>query len=254
MVDLEVRGKAERQGLATLISAHSPDDVRSVRAAISRAELVTRVNPLWDGTHDEVDGALENGTDRFMLPMFRTPRELNEFVRIVDGRAPITGLLETKTALEDVHNIASVEGVDDYHIGLTDLHIEYGQRFLFQCLGEGLLDPAAQVFQDEGIEFGFGGIAHIGTGRMPAELVVAEHMRLGSSRIILGRVFHGRADTLEELRDRGIDLDVEIDRVTESAVQALRRHPEQIEADRQRVTRIAREIEYDIEKAAGANG
>ena len=250
MVDLEVRGKEERQGLLdTIISAHGLDDVAVVRRALSHSELVTRVNPLWEGTRDEVDGALENGTDRFMLPMFRTPRQLDEFLTIVDGRAPVTGLLETKTALEDVENISSVEGVDDYHIGLTDLHIEYEMSFLFQCLGEGLLDPAAQTFRRKGIPFGFGGIAHIGTGSLPAELLIAEHMRLGSSRVILGRVFRGGAESLEELRAQGLALEVEISRVTRAAMKALARDARQIEADRRRATEIVGEIAEDIERA-----
>lgn len=239
MVDLEIRGKAERQHTCnTLISAHTPEDITRVRQAIRRGELLTRVNPLWSGTADEVEDALQRGTDRFMLPMFQTPHDLGSFARMVDGRVPITGLLETRAAMENITEIIHVSGIDDFHVGLTDLHLELGMPFLFQCLAEGYIDRMAEVFNEAGVPFGFGGTGRIGEGRLPAELIIREHMRLGSRAVILGRVFHNNASTLEELRDSGIDFEHEVLSVLEVASKALSRNPDQVEHDRNEVRRI----------------
>ncbi|MDE0564737.1 hypothetical protein [Exiguobacterium sp. B2(2022)] len=43
--------------------------------------------------------------------------------------------------------------------------------------------------RDAGIPYGFGGIARIGEGRVPAERIIPEHVRLGSSCVILSRSF-----------------------------------------------------------------
>ena len=44
-------------------------------------------------------------------------------------------------------------------------------------------------FEDKGIPYGFGGIAQLGQGTLPAENIIAEHYRLGSSMAILSRSF-----------------------------------------------------------------
>ena len=42
-----------------------------------------------------------------------------------------------------------------------------------------------------GIPFGFGGIARIGEGLLPSDYILGEHVRLGSSSVILSRTFKG---------------------------------------------------------------
>ncbi len=44
-------------------------------------------------------------------------------------------------------------------------------------------------FKKAGIPYGFGGIAAIGKGELPAERIITEHYRLGSTRVILSRSF-----------------------------------------------------------------
>ena len=41
----------------------------------------------------------------------------------------------------------------------------------------------------KGIPYGFGGIGRIGTGELPAEYIIKEHYRLGSTCAILSRSF-----------------------------------------------------------------
>ena len=49
-----------------------------------------------------------------------------------------------------------------------------------------IVEPA---FKEKGIPYGFGGIASLGKGMLPAEKVIAEHYRLGSTCAILSRSF-----------------------------------------------------------------
>ncbi|MGA9468568.1 MAG: hypothetical protein WBV10_13125, partial [Exiguobacterium marinum] len=75
------------------------------------------------------------------------------------------------------------------HIGLNDLHLSYNQSFLFEPLTNGLVETIITQIRAVGIPYGFGGIARIGEGRVPAEKIIAEHKRLGSSLVILSRSF-----------------------------------------------------------------
>jgi len=58
-------------------------------------------------------------------------------------------------------------------------------------------------FKKAGIPFGFGGIAKIGEGMLPAEMVIMEHYRLGSTRVILSRSFCDNVaiQNIDELED-----------------------------------------------------
>src|SRR6185369_17264009 len=88
-VDLERLGKAERQaGRNTFISAHELADVARIRDAARRSRLMVRVNPLHEGTADELDAVLAHGPDLLMLPMFASGVELRSFSNLVAARAP----------------------------------------------------------------------------------------------------------------------------------------------------------------------
>ena len=77
-IDMEVLGKAERQGgMDTVQSHHTPEDIAKVRAAIGdQAEIMARVNPLNPNSQTEIDDAIANGADVIMLPMWRTADDL----------------------------------------------------------------------------------------------------------------------------------------------------------------------------------
>ena len=99
-VDMETLGKHERQKhLSAHKAAHTLEDVAAVASALSHAELLVRVNPLHTGSAIEVDGAIDNGARRLMLPMFRRPDEVREFLELVGGRVPVTFLAETIPAV-----------------------------------------------------------------------------------------------------------------------------------------------------------
>ena len=131
-IDMEVLGKAQRQGhMDSVKSFHTYDDIRAVRAAIGTdAELLVRINPIHEGTKEEVDRAIECGADILMLPMWKTAEDIRQFVGFVGGRAKTMALLETKEADEALAEVLTVPGLDEIHIGLNDLHLSYGQSIM----------------------------------------------------------------------------------------------------------------------------
>ena len=98
-VDLETRGKAERQcGRNTVLSRHTVSDVARLSRVLTKSELLVRVNPLDSDSEREIEQVLEAGADVIMLPMWRTPDEVRTFLRLVNGRAKTVLLLETRRA------------------------------------------------------------------------------------------------------------------------------------------------------------
>lgn len=209
-VDLEIIGKQERQaGRNTVVSGHSLEDVRAVRKVLTRSKLLVRVNPWGEWSPAEIDGAVEAGADILMLPFFKTRAEVQAFVDAVGGRAKTCLLLETAEAARDVEEILSVPGIDYVHIGLNDLHLAYGMKFMFEPLANGTVDRLCEAFARAGVTYGFGGMARIGSLKPPAEDIIAEHYRLGSSMVILSRSFCdfggvGDPATLEESLGRSV--------------------------------------------------
>lgn len=231
-VDLEVNGKQERQGhLNTLISQHSMVDVGSVKSVLQSAELLVRLNPLYDGTQNEVNQAIALGADLLMLPMFYSAKDLSEFSKMVAGRAGVIPLVETKRALLDMASIVKVRGVSEIYIGLNDLHLDAGLKFMFEPLVNGMLEAAVIEIKRAGLPFGFGGVARVGEGLIPGELVLAEHVRLGSERVILSRTFHRSENSIENLKEN-IDLGFEIQKLNDALEQLRHRGDEAIEQDR----------------------
>jgi hypothetical protein len=190
-IDMEVLGKAERQGgMDTVQSHHVPEDIAKVRAAIdSTAEIMARINPPNPNSQVEIDASIENGADVIMLPMWRTADDLRQLVQMVNGRAKIMPLLETDTAADNLPEALKVSGVDQMHIGLNDLHLCYHQKFMFQLLTDGTVDRLCTQLCDANIPYGFGGVGRPGSGMLPAEYIIGEHYRLGSQYVILSRSF-----------------------------------------------------------------
>ena len=98
-------------------------------------------------------------------------------------------LLETKEAEQCLDDVLKVDGIDEIHIGLNDLHLSYGLTFMFELLSNGTVERICNKVRAKGIPYGFGGLSTIGDGILPAEKIMVEHYRLGSSRAILSRGF-----------------------------------------------------------------
>ena len=200
-VDLEILGKVERQGhLNTVISRHSQEDISLLRPLLPRGSLLVRLNPVNPHTEIEVDDAIERGADVLMLPMFRGADEVRRFCKAVNLRAKVCLLVETVDAMENLAACVEVSGVDEVHIGLNDLHLEMGCRFMFEPLVSGHVERMTETLKKAGIPFGIGGLARVGEGLLPAEMLLSEHARLGSTCAILSRTFHRQAGSIEEIQ------------------------------------------------------
>ncbi len=195
-VDLEYIGKAARQdGLDTVKSRHTLEDVKTIADAITMAELLVRINPIHEATEEycsseeEIDVAIANGAQILMLPYFKTVAEVERFLGCVRGRVKTMLLLETPEAVECIDQILELPGIDFIHIGLNDLSLGYGMKFMFELLSNGTVERLCNKFREKGIPYGFGGIASLGKGMIPAEMIIREHYRLGSTCAILSRSF-----------------------------------------------------------------
>jgi hypothetical protein len=190
-VDLELIGKEARQGhLDTVISQHSIQDVELLSEVKQSAELLVRINPLHDKTELEINAVIEAGADFVMLPMFRGQAQIDEIVRIIDGRVSFCPLIETLDACAWLcGDEANLVGVDEVYFGLNDLHIELNLRFMFATLLDSKVSLAIARAKEMAIPFGFGGIAPLDAGWLDGRSVAALHVELGSQRVILSRMF-----------------------------------------------------------------
>ncbi len=212
-VDMETRGKGERQGhLDTHMARHSLQDVAALASVLKRAELMVRVNPPWEETEKEARQAIAAGATRLMLPMFRTRQQVAKF-KAAAGITPVTLLVETAAAITRLPGILPLlDSADRIHFGLNDLAIDMKLGFLFEVMSGRLLDGPAALCREAGFAFGVGGVSRVGLGDLPAEWILGEHVRIGSEWVILSRDFHGCAATITELRKK-LDLAKELDSI-----------------------------------------
>lgn len=189
-IDLETLGKEERQkGMNTVKSHHTINDIKIIKPLLTKAEMLVRVNPWNENSKEEIDEVIDAGADMIMLPMWKSAKDVSNFVETVNGRCKTTLLLETKEAVECLDEVLENGGFDEIHIGLNDLHLSYGLTFMFELLSNGTVEMLTKKIAKKNIPYGFGGIAQLGKGDLPAEKVIKEHYRLGSTRAILSRSF-----------------------------------------------------------------
>jgi 2-keto-3-deoxy-L-rhamnonate aldolase RhmA len=188
-IDLETIGKEERQkGLNSVKSNHSISDIAKIKPLLSSSEILVRVNSWNENSENEISSVIAAGADIIMLPMWKSVSEVESFLSVVNNKAKTTLLLETKEAVECVEDVLTLD-FDEIHIGLNDLHLAYGMTFMFELLANGTVETLCNKFKTKGLPYGFGGIAKIGDGLLPAEKIILEHYRLGSTRAILSRTF-----------------------------------------------------------------
>lgn len=189
-IDLETIGKAERQAnYDTVKSHHTAEDIGTMKRALSTSEVMVRVNPIHENSLWEIEKVISQGADVVMLPFFKTLEECELFLDMVNGQTKTSLLIETKEAESLVEEIVALRGVDEIHIGLNDLYLSHGKKFLFEMVSEGNVERLAKVLRKAGRYWGFGGIGRLSMGKLPAKYVLDEHYRVGSKASILGRSF-----------------------------------------------------------------
>ncbi len=251
-IDMEYIGKAARQGgMDSVQNHHTVEDVKNIRNVLTKSQLLVRVNPIHDATEEycsseeEINAVIEAGADIVMLPFFKRVEEVKKFIAYVDGRAKVLLLMETPEAAELADEIIAVPGIDEIHLGINDMSLGYGKTFMFELLADGTVESLCLKFKRAGIPYGFGGVASIGTGKLPAEVILKEHYRLGSSMVILSRSFcNVNKDTdLNYIREK-FEIGVRSMRAFENEIAIHSRYfEENEEAVAESVAQIVKQIE-----------
>jgi hypothetical protein len=215
-IDMEYIGKNIRQcGMDTVKNHHTIEDIKRMRQALKTAELMVRCNPIHEKTaeycssEEEIDDIIEAGADIIMLPYFKTVEEVKRFLNRVNKRIKTILLVETPEAVKCIDEILSLDGVEEVFVGLNDMSLGYGKKFMFELLADGTVESLCLKFRLKGVPYGFGGIASLGKGLLPSEYVIREHYRLGSTCAILSRSFCNanvieNIDTVREIFTNGI--------------------------------------------------
>jgi len=187
---LEVIGKELRQkDMNTVKSNHTLQDISKMKSSIYSSEILVRCNPINPGSQDEINSIIDHGADLIMLPYFKSVKEVADFLGFVKERVRTILLFETQESVKIIDYVLENFKFNEAYIGLNDLHIEYGKKFMFELLIDGTIEKLSYKFRKKGIPFGFGGVAAIGEGLLPAEYIIKEHYRLGSHSVILSRSF-----------------------------------------------------------------
>ncbi len=209
-VDLEYIGKDLRQGgMDTVQSKHTVEDVKRISEVLTKSELLVRINPIhekgetYGSSMEEIDAVIENGAEIIMLPYFKSVDEAKTFISLVGGRAKTMLLIETPEAAEIIDEILELSGIDELYVGLNDLSLGYGKKFMFELLADGTVERLVTKIKEKGIPYGFGGLASLDGGLIPGRIILKEHYRLGSSSVILSRTFcnANKVDNLDMIRE-----------------------------------------------------
>ena len=242
-LDMEFIGKDARQGgLDTVQNHHTVKDIANIKAAVKKTKVLVRVNPIhealpdYPSSKDEIEAVINAGADIVMLPFYKTVKEVRQFIQYVGGRAKTCLLLETAEAAILLDETLKVPGIDMIHLGLNDLHLELGMKFMFQLLSDGVVEQLGNKIKAAGIPFGFGGIARLDSGMLPGADVLKEHVRLGSSMVIVSRSFCNT--------DVITDLD-EVRRIFTEGIKAIRN----LEAEAQVAANYFVKNRQEVEKA-----
>ena len=241
-LDLERIGKIKRQGhLNTWITDHKKTDIIKLKNCLPKGKLIVRLNPWNSKSISEIEFAIKNGADFLMLPMIKNYDQISSFSSAVSNQIPIIPLIETRESLDLIPKIIKLEGVKELYIGLNDLRLSLGYKFIFEPLINNLLDKPAEILNTEKIPWGFGGIARIGQGLIPAELIIGEHVRLGSKRLILSRTFHGNAKNLNDFL-KNINLKHEIKKIQKVEEIWKNSNPKDLEINRNNIIKAVSNI------------
>lgn len=191
-LDLERLGKSERQrGLGTWISTHRIDGLEPLRRSLNQAQLFARINPFGEHTAEEVERVLAGGVTVVMLPMFESAEEVASVIAVVDRRAAVVPLLETRAAAEGVAELVALGELEEVHIGLNDLALSLGVRNRFEVLSSPLVRRVSEQVRAAGLRLGVGAVGRLGDDTVPVapDLLYARYVELGATAALLARSF-----------------------------------------------------------------
>lgn len=244
-LDLESHGKAERQpqALATWISPHREDQLPALRKVIRESKLFCRINPIHQGTEDEIERLLDQGVQVMMLPMFSTPHEVQRFIEFVNDRADCVILLENVTAARRISDICSVSGLNEVHVGINDLTLSLGKSNAnrFEVLTSDLMKRIADAVLGKGLRFGVGGIGRAMNNDqvIPGDLIYAQYPRLGATAALIARSFF-----TPRPGDPAIDVTAEVQNARKRLAWWAKQSPQSLEIARTRLLEKTQEATW----------
>ena len=118
---------------------------------------------------------------------------------------------------------------------------------MFQLLVDGTVDKLASKIKATDKPFGFGGIARLGYGILPAERIITEHYRISSTRAILSRSFCN-ADKVENVEEIHQIFMSEVAKIREFENSLLNYTSEQFEENRLETICLTNQIVEAISK------
>ena len=221
VIDWEAAGKRRRQaGADTEINRDTVEDLRRVRSSVD-ARVLCRINPPGALTEREVEAAIGAGADEVLVPMVRSPTELERVIEAAAGRCGVGTLIETIAAVEGARELAMLP-LSRVYVGLNDLAIERRTSRIFDAVADGTVERVSRAVDRP---FGFAGLTAPERGApIPCRLLIGELVRLGSSFSFLRRTYKRDVRRGEQAAS--------IARLIEAIVAARGRAPFEVERDR----------------------
>ena len=111
-----------------------------------------------------------------------------------------------------------------------------GLDFMFELMGDGLVEYLAKKIKAKNIPFGIGGVARMDEGMLQGSIIIKEHIRLGSSMVILSRTFK---------RDLDINKDIikkEVLKLNNIENEAKKLSSEELEQNHLMLKKLAKDI------------
>ncbi len=139
IVDWEVAGKERRQtGADTEINHDTVEDLERVRSWAD-IPVLCRINSPGPTIERELESAIGAGADEVLVPMVRSPLELERVIDAARGRCGVGALIETVEAVERVQEFATLP-LSRLYVGLNDLAIDRRSSSIFSALVDGTVE------------------------------------------------------------------------------------------------------------------
>jgi len=221
MVDWESQGKGKRQaGADTEINKATVEDLKRVRKCTD-AQVICRINGYCSTTAEEIENAIDAGTNEILLPMVRSEKEVEKVLNLIAGRCGLGILVETVDAVNIANKLSKLP-LSRVYVGLNDLGIERGTSNIFSAIEDGTVERIRRSFE---VPFGFAGLTLPERGYpIPCRLLIAEMAHLNCDFSFLRRSFN--YDIM------GKDMSVEVPKILDSIKQHLKRSSEEIREDK----------------------
>ena len=111
----------------------------------------------------------------------------------------------------------------------------------------GTVEMLCKKIGEKGVKYGFGGIAKIGEGTLPAERIVMEHYRLGSTRVILSRSFCN-ADEIKDISAIRLVFEKNVKRLREYENMLLKKQIDEYEDNKKVVKYLVEDIAKRVQE------